>query len=453
MSYLLKCGKCFTFTLQFMQVSSIKTPAFWGLPAAILLVVSMTFSPFLLSVGIWSCVVVALWEAAVRVFARDGRVTVKQTLLFSWKRFYADRAFFVLSLLFWVVCLSLLWSTDLSFGLARIRVRIPFVVLPWALANFPNYSLRHYTLLIMVMTATLILLCLGVWLNFLFESETILAGLGEGQPIPVPRNHIRFSLVIVTILLSGGWVFSKKAYWPNKTERWIFGAALLFLFVFLHFLSVRSAIIAFYGATFFTVFRFLKLTQRWKVGVVALLFLILTPIIALRTVESLQQRVAYMIYDWQHYKSSKGGENYSDSERFVSLYVGWSIWMEQPLLGTGVGDLEKETLAVTERLYQQYSETPKLPHNQFIYILASTGIVGLVLSLVAFLYPVSVRKYRRHYLFMSFQVVVFVSFLVEYTLETSIGAAFFLFYQLWFMKMASAQDEQEKLSPANLNHL
>jgi O-antigen ligase len=414
-----------------------KSPAAWAQIAAIILAASMTFSPFLLSVGIWMLVAVALWESALLVLKRDGRITWKRVLLFSWQRLASNKAFLALTVLFWIVCISLIWSSDLSFGLERVRIRIPFLVLPWAVANLPRMSIRQYASVIVVLVIVLLLLCLGVWVNFLLDRDTVMTGLGEGQPIPVPRHHIRFSLMMVVALLSGGWLFSKKGYWRSNNERWLFGAALSFLLLFLHFLSVRSAIVALYATTFFTVVRFLYLTQRWKAGLVALLFLIITPIIAIQTVKSLQQRIAYMVYDWQHYQSAGGGESYSDSERFVSLYVGWSIWKSQPVLGSGVGDLEEETKRMTEQLYQEYSETPKLPHNQFIYILASTGLFGLVLSLFSFLYPFFFRVYREKYLFLSFQVVVFISFLVEYTLETSIGTAFYLFYQLWFMQMAS----------------
>ena len=94
--------------------------------------------------------------------------------------------------------------------------------------------------------------------------------------------------------------------------------------------------------------------------------------------------------------------------------------------------METETVA----LYPNYAEAPKMPHNQLVYILASTGIAGLLVSLAALLYPLFFRRYRAFYLYMAFQSIVFVSFLVEYTLETSIGAAFYLFYQIWWMLMA-----------------
>ena len=109
------------------------------------------------------------------------------------------------------------------------------------------------------------------------------------------------------------------------------------------------------------------------------------------------------------------------------------------MFGVGAGDLPAEVQRVVEEQFPGYEDAPKLPHNQFLYILAGTGLFGLILSLAAFLAPLASRQYRRFYLFSAFQVLAFTSFLVEYTLETSMGAAFYLFYTLWFWKMSKGE--------------
>jgi O-antigen ligase len=407
------------------------TPADLTIAAAMLLSVSMIFSPFLLSVGMWLIVVAALWETK-----RVGR-----SFGASIQKLVNHRAFLMITLLFWVFALSFFGSEDKGFWLARTRIRIPFLVLPWAYANLPVLGFRRYAALIYVFVLVLLLFTAGSLLNFALDPDTILSGLGEGQPVPVPRNHIRFSLMIVLAIVSGGWLVGKADYWSSRMERNWFAGVLVFLFLAVHILSVRSALIALYAALGFSIFRFLFLTKKWKVGILALVLLVLAPIIALNTVGSLKQRIAYMLYDWQHFRSAEGGESYSDSERFISLDVGARIWLDNKVMGVGVGDLEQETQRYTSNFHPFYAETPKLPHNQFIYILAGTGLIGLMISLLALLYPLTIATYRSFYPFIVFQVIVFVSFLVEYTLETSIGAAFYLFYMLWWMRMAEEQGQ------------
>ena len=421
-----------------MQIYQYKiTPSGLALFSALLIVVNMTVSPFLLSVGMWGLVGAAWWHQYT-LFPEKGW---GGALLRGLVQLGQKKQYLALTLLFFVVAISGIWSEDIHFWAGRTRIRLPFLVLPWAFANFPSLSVRQYAVAIYSLTVVMLVLGLGSMLNFYLDADTILSGLGEGQPVPVPRQHIRFSLMMVVAILAGGWLVSKPDYWSTKKERIAMGIATGILFVILHILSVRSALAALYAALGFTVFRYLYLTRQWKQGILAIVFLCCMPVVAYWRMPSLQQRVAYMLYDWQHFNSKDGGENYSDSERFTSLYVGYLIWKEHPLAGVGTGDLERETQRVTDVFFPKYSESPKLPHNQFLYILAATGVLGVLMSLWAFLYPLTFAVYRRFYLFSVFQVVIFVSFLVEYTLETSIGAAFYLFFLLWWMKMGEEMQD------------
>jgi O-antigen ligase len=215
----------------------------------------------------------------------------------------------------------------------------------------------------------------------------------------------------------------------------VLGAAILFLFLFLHILSVRSGIVGLYLVLLFSLGWYVWHTRRWGIGLIALIILLLVPAIARETMPSFRMRVDYMIWDWQQYRQNSGN-SYSDAERMISLRVGWQLWQEHPWFGIGAGDLPTEVQRVVDARYPQYSDAPKLPHNQFLYILTGTGLFGLALSLLAFFGPIAVRCYRQYYLFAAFQILAFTSFLVEYTIETAIGVAFYIFYTLWFMKMA-----------------
>jgi O-antigen ligase len=185
----------------------------------------------------------------------------------------------------------------------------------------------------------------------------------------------------------------------------------------------------------FTLGYFVWRTRRWKLALLLLAVLALMPWLAVKTMPSLDRKLAYTIYDWKQY-AENSGENYSDSERWVSLKTGWLIWQEQPILGAGAGDLRQETQRIVSRDFPNYQQTPKLPHNQFLYSLASTGLFGLLISMLVFVYPLLLTRYRTDFLFLAFQLMVFSSFLVEYTIETTMGVAWYLFFTLWFLKIA-----------------
>ena len=358
----------------------------------------------------------------------------------SFQKLFRQPATALLSLLLLVPALSFFWSDDKSYWLERTQVRLPFLVLPWAFANLPALAERQMRFVLYVLVWALTLICLGASINFVLDFDAHIAGIGRGDPIPVPRSHIRFSLILATGIVAGGWLFVEKYYWRWQQERIALGIALLFLFVFIHILSVRSGIAGLYAMLIFALIRYVWRSRRWGIGMLALAAMLAIPFAAIQTIPSLRMRVQYMVWDWQQYRQNVGN-SYSDAERMISLQVGTQLWRENPWLGIGAGDLPAEVQKVVDAQYPAYRDAPKLPHNQLLYILTGTGIIGLCLSLVAFLAPLSLRRHRQFFLFSAFQILIFASFLVEYTIETAIGVSFYLFYTLWFGKMSSKNVE------------
>lgn len=71
-----------------------------------------------------------------------------------------------------------------------------------------------------------------------------------------------------------------------------------------------------------------------------------------------------------------------------------------------------------------------LPHNQFIYNLAAYGLLGLVVFLIGFYYPLLLGIRERNVLSLVVYLVITLSFLTEYTLEANIGVIIGLFFPL-----------------------
>lgn len=425
-------------------LSDIKSPTGLTVFFAALLVVSMMLSPFLLSISMWGLVGAVLWHTT-NVLRQSGDLqhltgiqAALTVLKYTFRRFFRLRAYLAMTLLLLVPAISFFWSSNHDFWLERTRVRIPFFVLPWVFANLPDLSKYQYRSVLYILVWTVLLICIGVGMNFLLHADVILANLGMGQPVPVPRNHIRFNLILATTILVAGWLWEQGYVWRYAWERKVLLVTVVLLFIFIHVLSVRSGIVTLYAALLFSVFRFVVRTRRWKAGLITLVVIVVTPVLAVMSIPSLQKRLNYMVWDWQQYQRNEG-DNYSDSERWVSFAAGIQLWRENPMLGVGTGDLPMEIQRVVNQRFTQYTLEPKLPHNQFIYILAGTGLIGFLLSMLALLWPIVSGGWRHFYLFATFQVIILISFLVEYTIETSIGVAYYLFYLFWFGKMAEVE--------------
>jgi O-antigen ligase len=427
------------FTLKINTLKPVSTPAgltFWS---ACLLVISMVLSPFLLSISMWGLAAAALWHTADTFRQQTPGGSLRQwslwqkAVVLSFVQLWQKPALAALSLLLLVPAISIFWSDDPGYWLRVTRVRLPFLVLPWAFANLPVLSPRQYRQVLYLLVWFMVLACVGVGINFMLHYDAIMDGLGRGQPVPVPRQHVRFSLVLATAIVAGAWLWCDGYYQRFRRERYALLAAVAFLFVFIHVLSVRGGLAVLYTALMVSVVWYIRETKKWAVGIVGLLCLGLLLWAAVVNIPSLRQRVAYMRYDWERYKANDG-QAYSDAERWVSLEVGYQIWQDNPLLGTGAGDLMEQVKAVSKAQFPEYAREPKLPHNQWLHIMASTGIVGLLLSLAAFLIPVFQAGNRSNYLYITFQCMAFVTFIIECTIENAIGVSWYLFYTLWFVQ-------------------
>ncbi|MEZ4919232.1 MAG: O-antigen ligase family protein [Saprospiraceae bacterium] len=398
-------------------------PVLGSLFFASLLVVSMLYSPFLLSISMWGLVGMGIWYNFLLLPPKSNIVRV---LANGFVRWWRRPELVALSLLFWFPVVSGFWSDDLGQWLIRVRVRLPFFVLAWAFANLPPIEKRLREWPLWVLYTTLVVSCIGIGINFLLHYEAIMDGMRMGQSIPVPRNHIRFNLILATGILWG----IRKIWKGNR--HWALLTSCAFLFLFIHILSVRSGLAALYGALGFALLWFVWESKKWGYGILIALSLGLGLFAAIQYVPSLAQKINYMKYDWEQFISKKGS-GYSDSERWISLDVGLSLWKEHPVLGVGTGDLKSATIQRTQELFPVYEPSPKLPHNQFIYCLAGTGLLGLALTLIGFYFPLYYNRAYTWFLVSAFQIISFVSFLAEYTIETAMGVAFYIFFTLWFL--------------------
>jgi O-antigen ligase len=88
--------------------------------------------------------------------------------------------------------------------------------------------------------------------------------------------------------------------------------------------------------------------------------------------------------------------------------------------------------------YPQLAESDrKLPHNQLVWTLATTGIFGLALFLFAFFFPLFINSNYKNWLFVILHLILFSSFFTEATFEEQIGTGFYLTLLLVLMNQFS----------------
>lgn len=388
-----------------------------------LYLLSMSFSPALLSISMMGLAVAALIRfEPERSWRQVWDIPAISRLIRPWKQ----PALAIIGVLFLIVLFSGIQGGDMSYWLGRLRIKIPLLVVPLMFIMFPRFQTKEVHGLYYLLIIWMSLMCLGIGINYWWQADAINELIKQGQPMPTPGNHIRFSVLLAYAIISGTYLYGKVDKWRYRWEKKLLLALLIFLFLFLHFLSVRTGLVVLYTAGLFMGFRYAITSGKYWIGAVVLTILLLMPLIAFYTVPSFRAKVEYMSYDrWMH--EHEMGALYADSGRITSLKVGYQIFREQPVLGIGIGHIQQEV----NRIFQtQYPDLPNplMPHNQLLYVLATTGILGLLLFSVAYIYPFYYQNNYLHPMMMASFIVFSVLILLEHNLENSGGIAFYTFF-------------------------
>jgi len=374
-----------------------------------------------------------------RAMASIGMIGILASVLLSngiintLKKYFQSKEMLALSLFFWLVFLSGTYSEHKSDWLEWVRIKLPYLALPLAFAPLKKLDERKFILLLYGFMLIFFISTAVVLGNYFLHYETITGSFRQGGTIPMPFSHIRYTLMLAFSFFCGLYLMEKRYYIFSKNERWLQIVYCAFVFIALHILTVRSGLLALYlGLMYLAIDRIIR-QRKFVIGITLILVIMSLPFAAYRWVPSFHNKIDYMNYDLSQYQKGEINE-YSDAMRILSMKIGWDIWLDNMWLGVGAGDLKSETDKSYIQNYPQISEYNwRLPHNQFIWVLASTGIIGLVLFLTAFFFPFLVNGNFKFWLLTVFYLMIFSSFFTEDTVEEQIGTGFYIIFLLVLM--------------------
>ena len=406
--------------------------------------VSMVLSAeFVLSVAMIALVLLAVFQ--LKIDGPSVSLTLRNTISDHFNQFRAYKAWMFVCIPFLLVLVSALWSEDTAYTLERLRIKLPFLVLPFAFASMPALRKREIFTILYFLLVMMSIISIYVLLNFLVNFDAAMDNLGKGGHLTTPSNHIRFSLTVALAIVSGLALWVEKFYMRQTIERHIIGGLTFFLFIFIHLLSVRSGIMALYLALFVLGVHYIFLHKKYLAGVAGILGLIALPFIAYQTIPSFKLKVDYARWDYLQFRQGIGA-NYPDSERFTSIQIGLKIGNSHPFAGVGAGDLKQ----VVKKEYETTLEGQyhfRMPHNQLVTIYAGTGIIGLLFFLAGFFFPLFYQQNFRQPLFLALHAIMFMSFFVENTIENNFGVSLYLFFMLMGLNFLSNRDSNPDSRP------
>jgi len=361
-------------------------------------------------------------------FEKKQPLQLNSQLRSNWQNFISNKAYLAVTLYFFLILMTGIYSSDMNYLMERLRIKLPFLLLPFAFASMPQLKEREYLSIFYFFLFLLFGSAILVGFGYLQNYELITDNLGKGQPIPTPVNHIRFSLMMAFSIIGGVVLFFRNFYWKWVWEKWLILGMTIFLFFFIHVLSVRSGILVLYASLLFLTLRFAFLQKKYWLGITSVIILLCIPTLAYKSIESFRKKVDYTIWDWQQYYYDLPLRS-SDASRLISFKVGLEICQKEKWLGVGAGDLRKEVHKIYEERFPEIKDK-KMPHNQFISICGGMGIIGLAIFILAFFFPLFYKKIKPDALFITLHLIIFASFFTENTIENSVGVGFYIFFLL-----------------------
>lgn len=323
--------------------------------------------------------------------------------------------------------ISGLWSESLKDWLWFSRMKLPFLLLPLSFYIHGHITMRMWKLVGGVLILFTFIVSVSILLNYFEHYKEYNLSLLKGKSIVNVVSHIRFSMLLtINSIICLHYFFTKRLH-TYKFEKYIAIGFFLYFFLFIHLLSVKTGILSLYLALlvytgmFFFSRKLIK--QGWLfigsiIGLVFLSFLF---------IPSLQNKFYYTIWqigEWQRGKWLL----YSDLERLVSWQIGIEMIKHHPVFGSGIGDLYQMTKETYLECYNM--ETGKLPHNQFLFSWAFTGLPGLISLSALLYYSIFQKSWWKHPLIIAIQCILVFSLLFEYTLETQVGCNLYLYFTL-----------------------
>ena len=402
------------------------------------LIVCMVFSMFMLSVSMISLAVLSILK--LEIIAGRIKLNWYENPWQKLKTIFQHPVFPVFFIFLLVTLLRFYPIGDEGYLMQRLRIKLPFVVLPLAFMLLPRFRRKDVQDLLYFMLIFFAVISGLILFNYLSHYAELTERIKLGHHIPTPGNHIRYSLLVAWAIMGGIYLLIEGYYYRFRQERWLIAGLVLFLFLFLHLLSVKSGLLVLYICLAFGIVQYIWKQKAYLLGALGLGLLVSVPIIAHQTIPTFKNKITYFMYDMSMFRQGQGAQ-YSDSGRLASIHAGWEIAQDHILWGVGTANIRDEVSRFFSEQYPNYPEV-FMPQNQFLYTWAAAGIFGMLLIVFAFVFPIIYQQNYRHWLFLNFQLSIFVIIMIEHALENAVGVAHYLFFSLLFLSMLYGSAEQ-----------
>lgn len=341
----------------------------------------------------------------------------------KWAQLRRDPLFWIFQALFWIFPLSLLWTEDAQVGLKTVG-RYTFFLLSPLYLTIARRELAPRCIAFFLAGCVLTeIFAYYNWLQMLYFPDwprgiRVQKELEDTAPFV---DHVLYA----PILAWAGYLAARHTL--SETGRRRIGYALVTAATLgnLVFSGGRAGQLAF--LVLLAVLVFQRFARRPMLAALVSSALIVGLVaVSYNSNDYLQQRVDAAIQEATHHQELT---NTSTGLRLHFYENSLRLFAEHPLIGVGAGDFEQEYTRINERHSPDWMGTNN-PHNQYLFVLTTTGVIGGAILLLAYIPPI--LWLRRHDTLAQLRVglavfIGFISLFEDYLWRSNTSLLFVLF--------------------------
>lgn len=303
--------------------------------------------------------------------------------------------------------ISVFLSHNRQEGITLLQLRAPLLLFPLSLGLIlvsPQLKSRLLWLFPMITTGAAIACFVYALAQFL---QTGNVGLlyNDSLTVAIGKQSVYFALLINLAIFSYVYqLFTQHG--PLRGKGWIYAA--IFFLVIIQFMLASRMEISFMLVTSCLFFSYYFFVRRRKTGW-GILFLagLLTAVISLivffpKTINRFRE-IAYPRYTFtsqaieSHYNGQLTPDQWNGMNIRLAIWTcGWELSKEHPVFGVSVGDKQDALMAkYKEKGFEFGIRTQKNMHSNYLDLLASMGITGLLFFLAGYIFLPLISCYKN----------------------------------------------------------
>lgn len=406
------------------------------LAALILVAVTLPFPNLLINtLSIW--LMIAAWLIS-------SPIKEKILLLKS------NKLIWLFSSLFIMYAIGLIYG-DFKLGLFEIEKKLSLLIFPIVLGTAPKISSRQLKIVLVSFAVSCILISLVCLIDTFYRNYSQGIAFFSDQFYTVTYMGISSTF-------NNSWLFSYENLTKNygfhpsyfsiytifsififlcillKNEnmgiftKGFLVVAIIYLLIFIFFLASRIGLLSLFILLISCMLFYAYKKHKLFTGIIATLIFIITISLALQFFTPIKEKFKRLL------DLDKEKMEYADTAIRLDLWKSaMTVIKDNILIGIGTGDLQPALQKIYER---ENLATPHLsrynPHNQFLDIAATLGIIGLVIFMFCLFFPFYMSYGSKNYLYLIFILLfIFISF-VECPLAVQKGVVWYAFFNSLF---------------------